>query len=126
MSAITWIIIILIVVSIVVTVTEVGIRFTMLSNEKGKAGGGGEGGGDREGGRPGNVIGGGDGDGSQDGDGQGGGGGGGGGGTLDLRWLREGRNVSLEELRLWARGLDERERAAVCGADIVGKTFAGV
>ncbi|KAI1827195.1 hypothetical protein F4861DRAFT_436554 [Xylaria intraflava] len=38
MSAITWIIIILIVVSIFVTVTEVVLRFTILSREKGNAG----------------------------------------------------------------------------------------
>jgi hypothetical protein len=36
MSAITWIIIILIVVSILVTVTEVALRFGILSKEKGK------------------------------------------------------------------------------------------
>lgn len=36
MSAITWIIIILIVVSILVTVTEVALRFSILSKEKGK------------------------------------------------------------------------------------------
>ena len=118
MSNITWIIIILIVASIVVTVTEVGLRFGMLSREKGRggAGGGGEGGG----GRPGNVIGGGDGEGEGDG-----GGGGGGGGRLDLRWVRE-SNLSVEELRLWASELSERERRAVCGAEVVGQTFAGV
>lgn len=36
MSAITWIIIILIIVSILVTVTEVALRFGILSKEKGK------------------------------------------------------------------------------------------
>jgi hypothetical protein len=36
MSTITWIIIVLIVVSIAVTVTEVGIRFAILSKEKNK------------------------------------------------------------------------------------------
>jgi hypothetical protein len=111
MSNITWIIIILIVVSISVTVTEVGLRFGMLSREKGKDE---VGAGPGAGGGPGNVIG-----------GDGGGGGGGGGGNLDLRWLRE-KNVSVEELRLWARELSERERAAVCGAEIVDTTFAGV
>ncbi|GAP88152.1 putative Sad1-interacting factor 3 [Rosellinia necatrix] len=40
MSAITWIIIILIVVSILVTVTEVVLRFTMLSKERGNNGAG--------------------------------------------------------------------------------------
>jgi hypothetical protein len=36
MSSITWIVIILILVSILVTVTEVGLRFGILSKEKGK------------------------------------------------------------------------------------------
>jgi hypothetical protein len=36
MSAITWIIIILIIVSILVTVTEVALRFGILSKEKGR------------------------------------------------------------------------------------------
>lgn len=36
MSSITWIIIILIIVSILVTVTEVGLRFGILTKEKGK------------------------------------------------------------------------------------------
>ncbi|KAH6650995.1 hypothetical protein F5144DRAFT_524580 [Chaetomium tenue] len=102
MSNITWIIIILIVVSIIVTVTEVGLRFGMLSREKGK--GVGEG-----------VVGSGVGVGEGGGDGR----------DLDLRWLRE-KNVSVEELRAWARALNERERAAVCGAEIVGTTFAGL
>jgi hypothetical protein len=104
MSNITWIVIILIVVSIIVTVTEVGLRFGMLTKEKmGR---------DQKGvvGGPGNVIGGG---GDDDG------------AKLDLRWLKE-SNISLEDLRLWSRALNERERAAVCGAEIVGKTFAGV
>ncbi|KAI0170350.1 hypothetical protein BJ166DRAFT_193347 [Pestalotiopsis sp. NC0098] len=39
MSAITWIIIILIIVSILVTVTEVALRFGILSKEKGKSDG---------------------------------------------------------------------------------------
>ncbi len=38
MTSITWIIIVLIVVSIVVTVSEVGIRFGLLNREKGKGG----------------------------------------------------------------------------------------
>ncbi len=108
MSNITWIIIILIVVSIIVTVTEVGLRFGMLSREKGRNGREDEG----PGGRPGNVIGGGDGEESAA-------------HRLDLRWVRD-SNLSVEELRLWARELSERERRAVCGAEIVGETFAGV
>ncbi|AEO53285.1 hypothetical protein MYCTH_2294401 [Thermothelomyces thermophilus ATCC 42464] len=117
MSYITWIIIFLIVISIIVTVTEVGLRFAILSREKGREGGGsiGVGVGPANGG-PGNVIGGGDGDGDEPQQQQ-----------RDLRWLvRENKNVTLEELRLWSRALSERERAAVCGADVVGKTFAGV
>ncbi|KAL2199047.1 hypothetical protein P885DRAFT_31412 [Corynascus similis CBS 632.67] len=114
MSNITWIIIFLIVVSIIVTVTEVGLRFIMLSKDKANEGGGGGGVGDGNGGKgPGNVIG-------------GGGGGDGGVEQLDLRLLMREKNVSVEELRLWSRALSERERAAVCGADIVGTTFAGV
>lgn len=44
MSSITWIIIILIVVSILVTVTEVTLRFGILEKERGKKGVGDEGG----------------------------------------------------------------------------------
>ncbi|KAK3382987.1 hypothetical protein B0T24DRAFT_603183 [Lasiosphaeria ovina] len=99
MSYITWIIIILIVVSIIVTVTEVGLRFGILSKEKGKDNGG-----------PGNVIGGERGQ-----------------RVVDLRSLNLAEaNITLEDLRLWSAALTEREKAAVCGADIVGKTFAGV
>jgi uncharacterized Rmd1/YagE family protein len=111
MSNITWIIIILIFVSIIVTVTEVGLRFGMLTKGKEGGGGGGEkenGGGE---GGPGNVIGGGGESQHQ---------------QLDLRGLMAEKNVSIEELRLWSRALSERERAAVCGADVVGTTFAGV
>ncbi|KAL2165389.1 hypothetical protein VTH06DRAFT_687 [Thermothelomyces fergusii] len=106
MSHITWIIIFLIVISIIVTVTEVGLRFAILSREKAKEGISG----------PGNVIGGDDHHQRQQ-------------QHLDLRWLVGGRgdmNVTLEELRLWSRALSEPQRAAVCGADVVGKTFAGV
>ncbi|KAI1855583.1 hypothetical protein JX265_005986 [Neoarthrinium moseri] len=35
-------------------------------------------------------------------------------------------NATLEELRLWSAGLSEQERQAVCGADYVGTTFAGI
>lgn len=104
MSAITWIIIILIIISIIVTVTEVGLRFGMLSR-KGKVGVGEQG---IEGIEEVARI-----------------GAGGSGAKLDLRQLIE-ANVSIEELRLWSQALGERERAAVCGAEVVGKTFAGV
>lgn len=95
MSTITWIIIVLIVISILVTVTEVGLRFGILAKEKNRREGGGEGGA--------------------------------GVGRLELRGVDvERTNYTLEELRLWARALDEREKAAVCGSQYVGTTFAGV
>lgn len=100
MSTITWIVIVLIVVSILVTVTEVVLRFSILAHEKGR----------REGG--------------------GGDSGAGGVARVELRGAAAdaGRrsNYTLEELRLWARALDERERAAVCGSQYVGTTFAGI
>ncbi len=102
MSYITWIIIILIVISIIVTVTEVGLRFGILSREKGR---------ERDNvGSPGNVIGGGD------------------GGGVDLRSLRDldFENITLEELKRWSAVLSEREKAAVCGSEYVGRTYAGV
>ncbi|KAK3341265.1 hypothetical protein B0T25DRAFT_466315 [Lasiosphaeria hispida] len=105
MSYITWIIIILIVISIIVTVTEVGLRFGILSREKGKNG-------DNIGGSPGNVIGGGDGS-----------------RVIDLRSLRElavNGSITLDDLRLFSAVLSEGEKAAVCGGDYVGKTFAEV
>ncbi|KAL1844329.1 hypothetical protein VTJ49DRAFT_8 [Mycothermus thermophilus] len=104
MSNITWIIIILIVVSIVVTVSEVGLRFAMLSRDK-----------DRLEGRPGEhhgVVAGSEGEDHHH--------------PLDLRSVLRERNVSLDELRLWSQALSESERAVVCGGEIVGKTFAGV
>ncbi|KAM7224521.1 putative ACR, YagE family COG1723 domain containing protein [Rhypophila decipiens] len=106
MSYITWIIIILIIISIIVTVTEVFLRVAILSAEKGKNGAVGG---------PGNVIGGGDGDESAL--------------QLDLRMKRSigmNENLTLEDLRLWSQALSEREKAAVCGGDIVGRTFAGI
>ncbi|KAK5663603.1 hypothetical protein OQA88_4034 [Cercophora sp. LCS_1] len=105
MSYITWIIIILIVISIIVTVTEVGLRFSILSKEKGK---------DRDGlsggahSGIGNVI---------------------GGQRIDLRSLEAlgaDGNYTLEDLKLWAAALNEREKAAVCGRNYVDKTFAEV
>jgi hypothetical protein len=97
MSTITWIIIVLIVISILVTVTEVGLRFGILAKEKGRKEGGG-------------------------------GGGGAGVARVELRGVGDfGRtNYTLEELQLWAMRLDEREKAAVCGSQYVGTTFAGI
>ncbi|KAK4196909.1 hypothetical protein QBC40DRAFT_208342 [Triangularia verruculosa] len=111
MSYITWIIIILIGISIIVTVSEVGLRFAMLSRGKEKQGDGvgapivGD---PERGGRPGNVIGGGD-------------------AQIDLlrRSLAE-RNITLEDLRMWNSILNEKEKEVVCGGEIVGRTFKGV
>jgi hypothetical protein len=97
MSYITWIIIILIVISIIVTVTEVGLRFGMLSQAKG-----------REGGGAGNVIGGDRLD------------------LRSLERLGATANVTLDDLRLWSALLSEQEKAAVCGGEFVGRTFGGV
>ena len=101
MSSITWIIIILIVVSILVTVTEVTLRFGILEKEKSK-------GNPRESAPEVEVI-----------------------RTTSVGneplWgeLAK-RNISLDELRDWSTRLSQQERAAVCGSDIVGTTFAGV
>jgi uncharacterized Rmd1/YagE family protein len=96
MSTITWIIIILIIISILVTVSEVALRFGILAKEKGRReGGGGEG-----------V--------------------GGGSGVQLNGMDFEKANISLEELRAWSKALGERERAAVCGSQYVGMTFQGI
>ncbi|KAI0547098.1 hypothetical protein F4679DRAFT_555331 [Xylaria curta] len=92
MSAITWIIIILIVVSILVTVTEVGLRFTILSKERGNNGAGDV--------AP-HAIGG-------------------------LPPILARSNYTLDELRVWGASLSEQERRAICGADFVGTTYAGI
>ncbi|KAI0186093.1 DUF155-domain-containing protein [Xylaria flabelliformis] len=92
MSAITWIIIILIVVSILVTVTEVGLRFTILSKERGNNGAGDV--------AP-HMTGG-------------------------LPPILATSNYTLDELRLWGASLSEQERRAICGADFVGTTYAGI
>ncbi|KAL7620741.1 Sad1-interacting factor 3 [Parahypoxylon ruwenzoriense] len=89
MSAITWIIIILIVVSILVTVTEVALRFGMLSKERGSGNGA---------------------------------------ATTELEpgWIAVRSNATMEELRLWGVSLSEEEKAAVCGANYIETTFAGI
>lgn len=111
MSAITWIIIVLIVISIIVTVTEVGLRFGILqksnsSNGNGNRSGGGETGEgtssrvvEVEGGlyRPGSI-----------------------------EWKLAKANITVDELRQWGAGLSERERGYVCGGEMIGQTFAGV
>ncbi|OLN80984.1 Sad1-interacting factor 3 [Colletotrichum chlorophyti] len=104
MSYITWIIIVLIIISILVTVTEVGLRFGILSKNKGGEGGSSvpliAAGASRKSGvaLPGGV-----------------------------KWELEKRNVSVEELRLWSRMLSEEEgTSSACGSRIVGETYAGV
>ena len=101
MSAITWIIIVLIVVSILITVTEVGLRFGILEKNKGQPGlGPGATGGGR-------LVAG-----------------------LQMQhaaspWpggLAE-LNLTIDELRAL---LNEREMEAVCGSDFIGRTHAGV
>lgn len=92
MSAITWIVIILILVSILVTVTEVVLRFAILSKEK------------RENGNAGDispVVGG-------------------------LPSIMARSNYTLADLRLWASGLTDQERGAVCGSEYIGTTYAGI
>ncbi|KAI1803642.1 DUF155-domain-containing protein [Daldinia bambusicola] len=91
MSAITWIIIVLIIVSICVTVTEVALRFGILSRERGEGNGVSN---------PQNILGEG--------------------------WVAVRSNATLEQLRQWGVNLNEEEKAAVCGADYIGTTFAGV
>ncbi|KAI1420177.1 hypothetical protein F5Y12DRAFT_152589 [Xylaria sp. FL1777] len=92
MSAITWIIIILIIVSILVTVTEVVLRFTILSKERGN---------NSEGTiSPGKTDG--------------------------LPSILARSNYTLDELRSWGASLGEHERVAICGADFIGTTYAGI
>ncbi|KAJ3577649.1 hypothetical protein NPX13_g2920 [Xylaria arbuscula] len=97
MSAITWIIIILIIVSILVTVTEVVLRFTMLSKERGE----------NNNNHDGIIV-------SPDAAG----------GRLPSILARS--NYTLDDLRLWGATLSEQERAALCGADFIGTTYAGI
>ncbi|KAL9947383.1 hypothetical protein D7B24_009049 [Verticillium nonalfalfae] len=101
MSYITWIVIILIVISILVTLTEVGLRFILLSKNS-----------DEGGKKPGetavrmlldvpqvNV------------------------GVGGLAGELQGKNVTIEDVRRWSRLLGE---ADLCGSQIVGETFKGV
>lgn len=121
MSAITWIVIVLIVISIIVTVTEVGLRFGILQKSKtsngandsravvSAAGGGGGGGVVLEG----SVV---QGDGTK----------------VEvfkrgsMEWKLAQANITVDELRVWTAALSESEKGAVCGGDIVGRTYAGV
>lgn len=110
MSAITWIVIVLIVISIIVTVTEVGLRFGILQKSKNDGSNGGNS-------SSSSLV-------------RMGGSGGVGGDEL---WGRESvaaklaaANITLEELRGWTAGLSEGDKGTVCGAGIVGRTWAGV
>lgn len=111
MSAITWIIIVLIVISICVTVSEVGLRFGILQKSNGK-GGGGDG---TEGSSISNnsisrdvertvaeVY--------QP-------------GSIELKLARA--NITIDEFKNWI-ALKEQEKGAMCGGEIVGQTFEGV
>lgn len=111
MSYITWIIILLIVVSILVTVTEVIMRFSILSKEKNKYGNSSSSA--LAAGRspylhvpaspPVVQI-----------------------HTADAQQPvlpLPGDDLTLNELRAWAARLDAHERAAVCGNDAIGQTF---
>ncbi|KAK7713335.1 Sad1-interacting factor 3 [Diaporthe eres] len=108
MSAITWIVIVLIVISICVTVSEVGLRFGILQKNNGKSGGGNETGSSSissnrdvertvaEVYRPGSI-----------------------------EWKLAKANITIDEFRGWITN-NEQERGAMCGSEIVGQTFAGV
>lgn len=90
MSTITWIIIILIVISIGVTVSEVGLRFALLEKEKGKGGVLG----------PQVVLG-------------------------DVQSTENGiGTVVAVNVTTTRNGLSAAEVSALCGMEIVGKTFA--
>jgi hypothetical protein len=86
MSTITWIIIVLIVISIGVTVSEVALRFALLEKEKGK----------------GRVVG------HQ---------------LAAVKPLMDGV-ISGKNITTVRQGLSAEEVEALCGMDIVGKTFA--
>ncbi|KAH9894538.1 DUF155-domain-containing protein [Xylariomycetidae sp. FL2044] len=90
MSAITWIIIVLIIISICVTVTEVALRFGMLSKERNSNG---------------NAV--------MPG--------------IELRSIAgNNSDATLDELRQWGSTLSEQQKRAICGADYIGTTFAGI
>lgn len=122
MSAITWIIIVLIVISIIVTTSEVGLRFGILRKSNNGNGGGGDGKALVEGMGARSVV---VGDSSATHN------------TVavdvdqvlkpgSLEWKLARANITLDELRQWTAGLGESEKGAVCGDEIVGRTFAGV
>ncbi|KKY29792.1 putative sad1-interacting factor 3 [Diaporthe ampelina] len=108
MSAITWIVIVLIVISICVTVSEVGLRFGILQKNNGKSGGGNDA-------RNSSISS------SRDVD-----------RTVtevyrpgSIEWKLAKANITIDEFKDWM-ALNEQERVAMCGSDIVGQTFAGI
>lgn len=110
MSAITWIIIVLIIISIIVTTSEVGLRFGILQkSNNNNAPRNGSAAAVLEGAVTDRV-----------------------GGVVEvykkgsLEWKLARANVTMDELKEWAAGLGNGERDAVCGSDVVGRTFAGV
>lgn len=108
MSAITWIIIVLIVISICVTVSEVGLRFGILQKSNGKSGSGdgteGSGiGSSRDVERTMAQV-------HQP-------------GSIELKLARA--NITMDEFKRWI-ALNEQEGGKICGGEIVGQTFAGV
>ncbi|KAI3399824.1 hypothetical protein diail_5621 [Diaporthe ilicicola] len=104
MSAITWIVIVLIVISICVTVSEVGLRFGILQKSKGQNG--------SVNGTKGSSRG-------LD-------------GTLaevyapgSVEWKLAKANITIDEFKGWI-ALNEQEKSAMCGNEIVGQTYADV
>lgn len=109
MSAITWIIIVLIVISICVTVSEVGLRFGILQKNNGSNSGAG------------NATGGSSLNTNRDVE-----------STVaevyrpgSIEWKLAKANITIDEFRGWINH-NEQERGAMCGSEIVGQTFAGV
>lgn len=108
MSAITWIVIVLIVISICVTVSEVGLRFGILQKNNGKSGGGNDAGNSSTSSsrdvertvaevyQPGSI-----------------------------EWKLAKANITIEEFKDWM-ALNKQDEGALCGSEIVGQTFAGV
>lgn len=105
MSVITWIIIVLIVISIIVTVTEVGLRFGIL--RKSKDAGNHEGVGLCTTSRVVQLA-----DGPYP--------------PGSIEWRLAKANITVEELRQWGAGLIGSERGYLCGDEIIEQTFADV
>lgn len=111
MSVITWIVIVLIVISICVTVSEVGLRFAILQKSSGSK--------DGEGGSNETLV-------------HSSGAGGPGARAVvevyrpgSVEWKLARAGITLDEFRDWM-AVNEREKGAVCGSEVVGQTFAGI